>query len=32
MWGYTSSGAGLADPPIRFNCRGEVTEFRLRAA
>jgi uncharacterized protein len=31
MWGYTSSGAGLADPPIRFNCRGEVTEFRLRA-
>lgn len=32
MWGYTSTGAGLADPPIRFNCRGEVTEFRLRAA
>ena len=32
MWGYTSSGAGLADPPIRFNCRGEVTEFRLRTA
>lgn len=31
MWGYTSTGAGLADPPIRFNCRGEVTEFRLRA-
>jgi predicted MPP superfamily phosphohydrolase len=31
MWGYTSSGAGLADPPIRFNCEGEVTEFRLRA-
>jgi hypothetical protein len=31
MWGYTSSGAGLANPPIRFNCRGEVTEFRLRA-
>lgn len=31
MWGYTSSGAGLADPPIRFNCQGEVTEFRLRA-
>ena len=30
MWGYTSPGAGLADPPIRFNCRGEVTEFRLR--
>ena len=31
MWGYTSSGAGLANPPIRFNCRGEVTEFRLRS-
>jgi uncharacterized protein len=30
MWGYTSTGAGLADPPVRFNCRGEVTEFRLR--
>jgi predicted MPP superfamily phosphohydrolase len=32
MWGYTSRGAGLADPPVRFNCQGEVTEFRLRAA
>jgi predicted MPP superfamily phosphohydrolase len=31
MWGYTSAGAGVADPPIRFNCQGEVTEFRLRA-
>jgi hypothetical protein len=31
MWGYTSTGAGLADPPIRFNCQGEVTEFRLHA-
>lgn len=31
MWGYTSSGAGLAEPPIRFNCQGEVIEFRLRA-
>jgi uncharacterized protein len=30
MWGYTSAGAGLSDPPVRFNCRGEVTEFRLR--
>ena len=30
MWGYTSPGAGLADPPVRFNCQGEVTEFRLR--
>jgi predicted MPP superfamily phosphohydrolase len=32
MWGYTSTGAGLSDPPVRFNCRGEVTEFRLRTA
>jgi predicted MPP superfamily phosphohydrolase len=32
MWGYTSRGAGLADPPVRFNCQGEVTEFRLRVA
>jgi uncharacterized protein len=31
MWGYTSTGAGLANPPVRFNCPGEVTEFRLRA-
>jgi predicted MPP superfamily phosphohydrolase len=31
MWGYTSRGAGLADPPVRFNSQGEVTEFRLRA-
>jgi predicted MPP superfamily phosphohydrolase len=32
MWGYTSTGAGLSVPPVRFNCRGEVTEFRLRTA
>jgi uncharacterized protein len=32
MWGYTSTGAGLAAPPVRFNCRGEVTEFRLHAS
>jgi hypothetical protein len=31
MAGYTSLGAGLSDPPVRFNCQGEVTEFRLRA-
>jgi hypothetical protein len=31
MQGYTSTGAGVAYPPVRFNCRGEVTEFRLRA-
>jgi predicted MPP superfamily phosphohydrolase len=30
MWGYTSTGAGLSQPPVRFNCPGEVTEFRLR--
>jgi hypothetical protein len=27
--GYATSEA---DPPVRFNCQGEVTEFRLRAA
>jgi uncharacterized protein len=31
MTGYTSHGAGLSNPPVRFNCPGEVTEFRLRA-
>jgi predicted MPP superfamily phosphohydrolase len=30
MWGYTSTGAGVSQPPVRFNCPGEVTEFCLR--
>jgi hypothetical protein len=32
MTGYTSSGLGVADPPVRFNCRGEVTIVTLRRA
>jgi predicted MPP superfamily phosphohydrolase len=32
MTGYTSAGLGVADPPVRFNCRGEVTIFTLRCA
>jgi predicted MPP superfamily phosphohydrolase len=30
MTGYTSCGLGVSDPPVRFNCRGEVTIFTLR--
>ncbi len=29
MQGYTSSGAGVSGPPVRFFSRGEVTFFRL---
>jgi len=32
MAGYTSSGLGVSDPPVRFNCRGEVTILTLRRA
>ena len=32
MKGYTSRGAGVSGLPVRFNCRGEVTIFTLRAA
>lgn len=32
MKGYTSRGAGVSGLPVRFNCRGEVTVFTLRAA
>ena len=32
MTGYTSAGLGVSDPPVRFNCRGEVTIFTLRCA
>jgi predicted MPP superfamily phosphohydrolase len=31
MKGYTSRGAGVSGIPVRFNCRGEVTIFTLRA-
>lgn len=30
MTGYTSRGLGVSDPPIRFNCRGEVALITLR--
>lgn len=30
MTGYTSAGLGVAYPPVRFNCRGEVTIITLR--
>jgi len=32
MHGYTSCGAGVGNPPVRFNTRGEVTRITLRAA
>ncbi len=32
MTGYTSRGAGVAVPPVRFNCRGEVVLITLRCA
>lgn len=31
MIGYTSCGLGVSPPPVRFNCRGEVTLITLRA-
>jgi predicted MPP superfamily phosphohydrolase len=32
MVGYTSRGAGVSRPPVRFNCPPEVTLFTLRRA
>ncbi len=32
MTGYTSTGAGVSIPPLRFNVRGEVTLITLRRA
>lgn len=32
MAGYTSAGLGVSEPPVRFNCRGEVTIITLRRA
>ncbi len=29
MWLYTNRGIGVARPPLRFNCRPEVTEITL---
>lgn len=30
MIGYTNSGLGVAYPPVRFNCRGEIAIITLR--
>ncbi len=29
MWLYTNRGIGVTNPPVRFNCRPEVTEITL---
>ncbi|MDO8688870.1 MAG: metallophosphoesterase [Dehalococcoidia bacterium] len=29
MWLYTNRGVGVVSPPLRFNCRPEVTFFEL---
>ena len=29
MWLYTMRGVGVIGPPVRFNCRPEITEFML---
>ncbi len=29
MWLYTNRGIGVVSPPVRFNCRPEVTLFEL---
>lgn len=31
-WVYTNRGLGVIDPPLRFNCRPEVTLLTLRKA
>jgi predicted MPP superfamily phosphohydrolase len=31
MWVYTNRGLGVTRPPIRFNCRPEITLFTLRS-
>ena len=31
MTGYTSSGIGVSDPPIRFNCQGGMAIITLRS-
>jgi predicted MPP superfamily phosphohydrolase len=31
MWLYTNRGIGVVAPPVRFNCRPEVTLFSLTA-
>lgn len=29
MWVYTNRGLGVVGPPVRFNCRPEITEITL---
>ena len=29
MWLYTTRGIGVIDPPVRLNCRPEITEITL---
>lgn len=31
MWQYTNRGAGMLNPPARFNCRPEITIFTLQS-
>jgi predicted MPP superfamily phosphohydrolase len=31
MWVYTNRGLGVASPPVRFNCRPEITLLTLHA-
>lgn len=31
MWVYTNRGVGVIGPPVRFNCRPEITEITLVA-
>jgi predicted MPP superfamily phosphohydrolase len=31
MWVYTNRGLGVNRPPLRFNCRPEITLFALRS-
>ncbi len=32
MWVYTNRGIGVVSPPVRFNCRPEVTLLTLRSS
>ncbi|MFQ5611736.1 MAG: metallophosphoesterase [Anaerolineae bacterium] len=32
MWLYTNRGLGMVGPPLRFNCRPEITELTLVGA
>ena len=31
MWLYTNRGIGVIGPPVRLNCRPEITEITLVA-